>query len=1215
MSIIYALLGAFYGLPAWIRWVFVGLSLAVALGFGTLLDTTAAIIVVMGIVAVGVLIGLFWAYLKKRKEKRAAAFGGDLQQSGGVTPGAIADPARRARLDDLRRNFEKGVETFRAAGKNLYDVPWYVIVGEPGAGKTEAIRHSNVGFPPGMQDEFQGVGGTINMNWWFTNDAVILDTAGRLLFEEIEAGTTGEWRVFLEMLKKHRPNCPINGLLLAIPAESLIKDSIEQIQKKSGKIAQQLEVIQRQLDVRFPAYVVITKCDLLNGFREFFDDMVDPSAQQQMMGWSNPDPLDSPFRPELVDEHLHTVVERLRRRRQGLMLDPVARSTERRADEVDRFFSLPHSVGLIGSNLRQYLQSIFVAGMWSVQPLFLRGIYFTSSLREGSALDQELADAIGVDVEALPEGKAWERERAYFLRDLFLEKTFRERGLVTRATNTTRLVMKRRLTLFGAASAGLAVLLGLSWLGYHSLKTSIGTQGGYWARASEQWSDDTWKPIVQRDVGNRFAYKGDEPVGEGESSRSRLLFNDAQLPLDDFHQRLFQLASQPLNVSFVFRPLARFGVEIDRNRKRAQRVMFEDGVIAPLTMAARAKMAAPEDPNASAVVLREREGDALLALIRLEANIVKRREKRFVGTFNGEKYLPPLFRYVSDESADPELAKQLDKAYANSGESGVWPPDWLSGGLTLDDNTAINTALNRFITDARRASQMRLEGLQLIIKAIEELRAWQQAEDELYAAANAKRPVAISDREVFQNSDRLVQQKAKLADVLAQAKKAHLFDGGPMLLSVAYERIFRELRARYDRVQAIEGEIDDLVTATTLAAVKKAVAPVAGEKVNALDGLIPDKPDYIIFREIREKLKGLVIDLQDKLKGTLSETEVAELRQLDEKHMADAQSGALHHESRWYLYDRSIKAAPDPNYAPTVELIGQQWKPLVDSKIRIPQIRAEVDGYSGVGKEKVQVICRYCLSRAERELGRYYAKGYLVQVKQKLGPLLRFPLAGSVADLGAALKPSEVVPAVRIVEHIKEDLDSPVFQQIDAESRIPLVKLRQNLNALDPVIKALLTPDKQLRLVTVSLMARSEQLRLSPQVTAMETYKQTELRVGTIDHATPVLGGPQRVASESPTNVELGKFELFTTFHFHFFRTAAQGAPSEFPAPLEWTALRLLDQRSATRMSDGKRWEVSIPAPGTDKLLWFEFRFDAPLPEFDDWPKKTILDVDGPPTR
>ena len=71
----------------------------------------------------------------------------------------------------------------------------------------------------------QGVGGTINMHWWFTNHAVILDTAGKMLFQEAQPGSTTEWIEFLGLLKKHRANCPINGMLLVIPADSLLKDN------------------------------------------------------------------------------------------------------------------------------------------------------------------------------------------------------------------------------------------------------------------------------------------------------------------------------------------------------------------------------------------------------------------------------------------------------------------------------------------------------------------------------------------------------------------------------------------------------------------------------------------------------------------------------------------------------------------------------------------------------------------------------------------------------------------------------------------------------------------------------------------------------------------------------------------------------------------------------------------------------------------------------
>src|SRR5262249_45114757 len=168
-----------------------------------------------------------------------------------------------------------------------------------------------------------------------------------------------------------------------------------------------------------------------------------------MMGWSNPQPLDDPFKPELVQQHLDQVANRLGRRRLGLIRDPVPENPDlRRTDEVDSLYAFPHSFELLGSRLRRYLETIFIAAEWSPNPLFFRGIYFSSSMREGSALDAELAEAIGVPVEDVPEFKVWERERAYFLRDLFVEKVFRERGLVTRASNTRRMLRAQQVALF-----------------------------------------------------------------------------------------------------------------------------------------------------------------------------------------------------------------------------------------------------------------------------------------------------------------------------------------------------------------------------------------------------------------------------------------------------------------------------------------------------------------------------------------------------------------------------------------------------------------------------------------------------------------------------------------------------------------------------------------------------------------------------------------------
>jgi hypothetical protein len=606
-----------------------------------------------------------------------------LQGNSEATPEALNDPARRARLADLRKNFEKGVERYRATGKDLYKLPWYVIVGEPGAGKTEAIRHSEVGFPPGMQDEFQGVGGTINMNWWFTDHAVILDTAGRLLFEEVPPGTTSEWQEFLGLLKKHRPDCPINGLFLAIPAESLIKDGPDAIKKKAGRIAQQLEGIQKVLDVRFPCYVIITKADLLNGFRDFFDELNDPAAAQQMLGWSNPEPLDRPFCVKLVEEYVYTVVERLRRRRFGLLIDPVPRQGERRLDEIDRLYALPHSIHLIAPNLQQYLLAIFTEGEWTEKPLFLRGIYFTSSMREGSALDQELAAALQIDVDRLPEGRGWERERSYFLHDLFTDKSFRESGLVTRATNTKKLMLQRKLVLFGAGGLAALLLLGFSILSFGTLRGSVGRQSGFWARASEGWNGHAWKPVVQADPVGPWKYAGKEPVGNGEKRETQMLFKEPELPLDEFHLRLQELSTQPLRVGLVFRPLASFGVEIDRDRKRAQRVVFENSVIKPLLDAARKKMTETTVEMKLTPDEERRHGEALLALIRVEAGVARRQDKRPAPNATAENLLGPLTRYVTGSEPDEELVRTMKAVYGADGAApNGWPPDWTSGGFS-----------------------------------------------------------------------------------------------------------------------------------------------------------------------------------------------------------------------------------------------------------------------------------------------------------------------------------------------------------------------------------------------------------------------------------------------------------------------------------------------------------------------------------------------------
>jgi type VI secretion system protein ImpL len=135
----------------------------------------------------------------------------------------------------LGKSFERalarlGNTRFRTAtgGRMLYQLPWYVMIGPPGSGKTTALTQSGLHFPAGggaEGAEVRGVGGTRNCDWFFTSEAVLIDTAGRYTTQDSHAPVDRSgWQAFLDLLKKHRPRQPINGVLVALSAADLLAD-------------------------------------------------------------------------------------------------------------------------------------------------------------------------------------------------------------------------------------------------------------------------------------------------------------------------------------------------------------------------------------------------------------------------------------------------------------------------------------------------------------------------------------------------------------------------------------------------------------------------------------------------------------------------------------------------------------------------------------------------------------------------------------------------------------------------------------------------------------------------------------------------------------------------------------------------------------------------------------------------------------------------------
>jgi hypothetical protein len=1113
------------------------------------LDQSEKIFLIIAVVLLALITAGYYGWKALTQKQQNQQFGGDISQHSSATPRGVSDPGQRARLDDMRKKFQSGVDAYKSRGKDLYKLPWYVIVGEPGSGKTEAVRHSNVGFPPGMQDEFQGVGGTINMNWWFTNHAVLLDTAGRLMFEDVKPGETSEWKEFLSLLKKNRPNCPINGLFLVIPSDSLIKDSADSIQKKAGKIAQQLDVIQRVLDVRFPVFVVVTKCDKINGFREFFDGLTDPQLQHQMMGWSNPDQLDEPFKPDLVDKHLEQVAARLRRRRLGLLRDPVPENPDgRRTDEVDSLYALPHSLETLSSRLRRYLETIFIAGEWSAKPLFLRGIYFSSSMREGAALDAELAEAIGVGVDELPEGKVWERERAYFLRDLFLEKVFREKGLVTRATNTKRMLRGQQIALYASGFVGLALFCAFAWFAKGSLNSGVKDQGDYWHAVHRAgWANKYWGASIV-------------PIREGfflpEIETNTVLVDNKPVRLGEFHAKLAELAQKPLKKNMFFPGLAD---TYNQNSRKAQQIVFEDGVIRPLVEATRQKMSRDKAEFG--------EADALAALIKVEADVLTRGatapNSGMLSPEGARKFLGPLENYIAGQEVpeDTNLVAVMSWIYStNDNPQGAWAPRWLSGGRGITNNLAVNTGirdgLDVFRDNATNSQQAQLSQWNQISTLLSSAVPFSVHEEKLFSAATRN-----VDAEFLEEESAVEKAGKQLDEAVKKAEGQDLFANGVLLTNA--HRTF-------------SANASKSAGTASLARIRE---------VN--DAALAANKGYPLFKEIKGQLDDIQALLSSRVTESLANGDTNQFRSLDETCLAE---NMFRKRVELYIEAKGLMAEK-PFAKDLVGTKGDPWEKFLREKLE--PIRKKAGAYSGRRANDLTNAVAYQLSLVEKYQSQKFFDAYLAQAKSRLEEASGFPLS---SNLSKRMTADVFMKAGTNLKLIAEDLKSTILQKVPQDA---------------PKWKTFLTEVEQQHVITKALggdEGKPGNCTISLAASTVATATDDEWQRTWRDLKLFSEGGssePVRAGFE-PIDQKIGDTPVHQKLELRLYKNARTPDSPTFPiATAEWGPLELIHKFQGERSKvETNTWLVKFPvgAPGAKGLIRLKLKFDGELPELDKWP-------------
>ncbi|MBL8112121.1 MAG: hypothetical protein JNK60_04495 [Acidobacteria bacterium] len=381
-------------------------------------------IVIVGLLVIAGLLFLVNILFEKRDKKKGDAFEGELAKE---SAGASRDEVRVA-LRDLTEKWKQAMTELKAARIDIYQLPWYMLIGEPQSGKSTTLANSGLEFPIG-KEALSGAGGTRNCDWWFSNEAVILDTAGRFTFQEDAAPDREEWSSFLKLLKKYRPYCPINGVLVVIPSTTLLEDTAEERERKAQNIRGKLLNIQKVLQIRFPVFLMITKSDRVLGFSEFFSRL-DPEHQRQLVGWSNPEETTVAFDPAKFEGVWESIVERIHKLRLKFL------STEESVSQVDRLFPFPEELRALGNPLGGYIKTIFSTTRYE-EPLLFRGLYLSSGVQQGKPIAQATRDLLSVAgasanevVESLE--SIFKKSRAFFIKDFYEKKVFPEQGLIAR---------------------------------------------------------------------------------------------------------------------------------------------------------------------------------------------------------------------------------------------------------------------------------------------------------------------------------------------------------------------------------------------------------------------------------------------------------------------------------------------------------------------------------------------------------------------------------------------------------------------------------------------------------------------------------------------------------------------------------------------------------------------------------------------------------------
>jgi type VI secretion system protein ImpL len=399
-------------------------------------------------------------FLARYREQR---FLTGLRASDTATPGeGVEDDQRRLReqMQEAIRTLQQSPDLRNKGGLPLYAVPWYLLIGPGQSGKTTLLRAVASSFPPFERPTLSADAPTQNCDWWFFNTAIVLDTAGSYALPAKGERDSAQWFRFLQLLRYYRELLPINGLIVAVGADMLATTREEELRLTAGELRRRIDEAIRELGVDFPIYLLVTRCDLIEGFTEFFGCLPE-SVQKQALGhmWETRPGADQRPSEATAAQGLGSVPEKTVERLSQLRLSIFNAEKLPPASLRQKIYCFPEEFRALLQPLSVFVEALVVENPFQHRP-FYRGLFFSSAKQQGtpqSLVRRQLR--FTYPVSPLAPGS-----QPHFLHDLFSVILPRDQYLARRTGRAIRGRLFRHLSIFGVSAAfSVLLLLLLTW--------------------------------------------------------------------------------------------------------------------------------------------------------------------------------------------------------------------------------------------------------------------------------------------------------------------------------------------------------------------------------------------------------------------------------------------------------------------------------------------------------------------------------------------------------------------------------------------------------------------------------------------------------------------------------------------------------------------------------------------------------------------------------